>query len=373
MKLKKTLHIISFDIPYPPTYGGIIDVFYKIQSLYELGFEIHLHLFQYGRSKNDELNKYCKKVYYYKRNTSAIKVLGPLPYIVSSRANQNLIKNLVEIDAPILFEGLHCTFPLKRKELSSRLTLVRTHNIEHHYYSNLARTEPNWFKKAHFYAEALKLKWYERVLEKCDYILPISIEEGNYFEQKYKTPVRLLPAFHPNKKVAELSKKGYFALFHGNLKISDNRKAAKFLIEIFKNFDYPLVIAGQTEDKNLIALIDKFKNINFIDIKKFDDLKELFQRAHVNILYSSHSTGVKIKLINSLFNSRYIISNNQALKGSGLESLCQTANSKKEIQQALGQIILMDYSKEEIVKREKVLADYNCLKNARKIADLLSH
>ncbi len=29
----KYLHIISFDIPYPPNYGGVIDVFYKLKAL----------------------------------------------------------------------------------------------------------------------------------------------------------------------------------------------------------------------------------------------------------------------------------------------------------------------------------------------------
>ena len=33
--MQKKLHIISFDIPYPPTYGGVIDVFFKINQTYE--------------------------------------------------------------------------------------------------------------------------------------------------------------------------------------------------------------------------------------------------------------------------------------------------------------------------------------------------
>lgn len=30
---EKRLHIISFNIPYPPNYGGVIDVFYKLEAL----------------------------------------------------------------------------------------------------------------------------------------------------------------------------------------------------------------------------------------------------------------------------------------------------------------------------------------------------
>ena len=64
------LHIISFNVPFPANYGGVIDVFYKIKSLHQLGIQITLHCFKYGRTEAKELEKYCKTVHYYKRNTS---------------------------------------------------------------------------------------------------------------------------------------------------------------------------------------------------------------------------------------------------------------------------------------------------------------
>ena len=42
----KKIHIVSFDIPYPPNYGGIIDVFYKIKTLFELGYEMARAVYQ---------------------------------------------------------------------------------------------------------------------------------------------------------------------------------------------------------------------------------------------------------------------------------------------------------------------------------------
>ena len=36
----KTIHIIVFDVPYPSDYGGIIDVFYKLKALHQLGVNI---------------------------------------------------------------------------------------------------------------------------------------------------------------------------------------------------------------------------------------------------------------------------------------------------------------------------------------------
>ena len=46
------LHIVSFDIPWPPNYGGIIDVFYKIRALHGAGVQIHLHCFEYQRQQS---------------------------------------------------------------------------------------------------------------------------------------------------------------------------------------------------------------------------------------------------------------------------------------------------------------------------------
>ena len=43
----KKLHLISFDVPFPANYGGVIDVFHKINSLHKIGVKVILHCFQY--------------------------------------------------------------------------------------------------------------------------------------------------------------------------------------------------------------------------------------------------------------------------------------------------------------------------------------
>ena len=57
----KTLHIVSFNIPFPANYGGVIDVFYKIKALQNQGVNIILHAFEYGRQQAPELEKYCSQ------------------------------------------------------------------------------------------------------------------------------------------------------------------------------------------------------------------------------------------------------------------------------------------------------------------------
>ena len=147
---QKKLHIVSFDVPYPPNYGGVIDVFYKLKSLSKLGVIITLHTYEYGRGQALELERYCAKVYYYKRKKSYKDLVSRKPFIVKTRSSKKLMNRLLLDKNPILFEGLHTTFPLNFTSFPERIILVRTHNIEHRYYDGLGKSETSKYKKAFF-------------------------------------------------------------------------------------------------------------------------------------------------------------------------------------------------------------------------------
>src|ERR1035438_1105799 len=120
------LHVVSFDVPYPPSYGGVIDVYFKLKALSEAGVKIHLHCFEYGRAIADELGRICESVNYYKRKNGIQYLFSPLPYIAVTRSNTGLIENLLKDRHPILFEGLHCCYHLGDLRLSDRKKMVRT-------------------------------------------------------------------------------------------------------------------------------------------------------------------------------------------------------------------------------------------------------
>ena len=141
------LHIISFDIPSPPNYGGVIDVFYKLRELHRAGAGIHLHCFEHERQRSAELNRYCLSVRYYLRRTGWKTNLGMTPYIVAGRISEELVTNLLQDQYPILFEGLHTCGILADPRLSGRLKIYRESNIEHHYYFHLFRAEKNLFRR----------------------------------------------------------------------------------------------------------------------------------------------------------------------------------------------------------------------------------
>ena len=138
---EKHLHIVSFDIPFPADYGGVIDVYYKVKALAALGVKVHLHCFEYGRAHAPELEALCAEVHYYERHTGKHQLLNSLPYVVVSRRSEELVDRLCQDEHPILFEGLHTCHHLGDPRLNGRARIVRTHNVEHAYYAALARAE----------------------------------------------------------------------------------------------------------------------------------------------------------------------------------------------------------------------------------------
>ena len=142
----KYLHVVSFDIPDPPNYGGVIDVYYKLKTLHKKGIRIILHAFEYpGRDRSDNLLNYCQVVHYYPRLLGFKSAVSGKPYIVSSRKSEQLLENLCRDDHPILFEGLHSCYYLGHPRLENRFKIYRESNIEHRYYFNLFKIKPDYY------------------------------------------------------------------------------------------------------------------------------------------------------------------------------------------------------------------------------------
>jgi hypothetical protein len=191
------LHIVAFNIPYPANYGGVIDVFYKLKALHQLGIKIHLHCFQYDRPEAPELNVYCESVDYYPRETGLASQFSIKPYIVESRKSEVLLERLLSDDYPILFEGLHSCYYFGHKSLHGRTLIYRESNIEHHYYFNLFKSEKNIGKKAFFLIESIKLKLYQEQLKYVAKMLVVSQTDRDYLRQQFPFKIVVyLPSFH---------------------------------------------------------------------------------------------------------------------------------------------------------------------------------
>jgi len=370
--MRKQLHLVSFDIPYPPNYGGVIDVYYKIKELHKLGIEVFLHCFEYSRKQNTELYKICKEVYYYPRNSYTKSLLSiNTPFIVKSRGNKLLIENLTSLKAPILFDGLHTTFVRKVNDFKGQKCFVRAHNVEHEFYTGLAESETSFFKKNFYKLEAKKLERYENILSKMEGVFSISPKEHYYFSKKLGNKVHYIPAFHNVTSETKISNSEPFVLYHGNLIVSENVKAAKYLIDIYKNSKFQLVIASSFSNTDILKLCKQFKNIKFQELKSREDMLALLEKAHINALPTFQDTGFKLKLLITLYQGKFIIANRDMTNNTGLEELCVKANSKEEFLSATEELLNQNFTVKEREKRLKALEKFSPSESAKKMVEVI--
>lgn len=367
----KYLHIISFNIPYPADYGGIIDIFYKLKALKQVGVQIILHCFEYGRQHSKELEDQCLRVYYYPRKSGLKYFLRSDPYIVTTRSSNTMPNNLLKDSFPVLFEGLHTTGMISRCSEAKKKVLVRTHNIEHQYYLALSRSEPNLFRKLFLLTESRKLKRYERVLHLSDHILGIAKHETAYFNSTYGSAL-YIPAFHRFEEVTTKPGTGDYIMIHGNLGVPENSEIIlKLASDTLSKLPYPVVVAGKNPTKGFQKKIDRFPSIRLIADPTDRELDDLIENAQMNLLQTSQSTGIKLKLIHALFSGRHCLVNPRMVEGTGLEHLCTISNSKDEMIQNIHRVMEIPFSEEEIRSRKKTLKEFSNRAGAEKILRLM--
>jgi len=352
----KFIHIVAFDIPYPPNYGGIIDIFYKIKALKEKGFHIILHVYLYaGKEPSDILKQLCHKVYYYNRRRFANPFIGELPYIVSTRNGDELLNNLLKDKHPILFEGLHTTYFLNHKSLEERFKIVRTHNVEHLYYKALEEAETGFFKKYFFRVESERLAQYEMVLKHADLIATISPAETEYYQTMFPQ-TSYVPAFHGNEEVSGRLGQGKYLLYHGNLGVGENNKAALYLVhEISPGLDIPVVIAGNNPSRQLKQAVKGNPYINLVSKISSEDILELVAEAQINLLVTFQSTGIKLKLLNALYRGRHCVVNPAMVENTGLDSICHMASKPLQLQRLVKSLWTEPFTETDLEHRKEVL------------------
>jgi hypothetical protein len=368
----KKIHIVSFDVPFPANYGGVIDIFYRIKALHKLGYEITLHCFEYGRSKDPELEQYTIQTIYYPRKITIWDQLSKLPFIVKSRLDKNLLRNLQKDQYPILFEGIHTTGILSELANSKRKLFVRTHNIEHHYYKQLAINSKGW-KKIYFLMESKKLKSFESSLKRASAILTIKESDRIHFSN-INPKSYLLPASFDLKR-SEFHKTKPYVLYHGNLSVEENIFAVKYLVEeiwMKNKLEIPFIIAGKSPNIDIKNKYAQIPGIKIIESPTQEEMDTLLSEASIHLLTSNQNTGIKLKLLNALQSSGHVIVNQTMIEGTDLSNYCLIANSAEEIIKNIKSKIDCPLQKEEFLERINFLREiFDVTDNCRSVFDKL--
>jgi hypothetical protein len=370
----KHLHIICHDVPYPLNYGGVFDLFCKLKALKEAGVAVYLHCFEYGRGRQPELNRFCHEVYYYSRNEGHKGFSTTIPYIVCSRSNQELVDNLLKDDHPILLEGIHCSYLVHCGKFKHRKMILRLHNVEYEYYRQLFKHSGSLFKKLYYLHESKLLKHYEQRLADLLPVVAVAEKDADtYRNQLHAKRVYHVPVFIPWSEIKSLEGMGTYCLYHGNLSVAENEKAVLWLLQnVFNDMKVPFVIAGQDPSAKLEKATEKHPNACLLANPAEDEMKDLLAKAQINILPSFNETGIKLKLINALYNGRHCVVNDAATEQTGLESACHIGTNAESFKQIIAQLYHQPFTEDEINIRKKVLYNtYNNSLNAKKLIALI--
>jgi hypothetical protein len=368
---KKFLNIVAYDVPHPPDYGGMVDIYYKVKALSELGVRINLHCF-INRNKKyaEELYDFCENIYYYRRE-GVLSSLSFTPHIVNSRRSANLLFNLLQNDHPILFEGIHSCYFLNAPELKNRIKIVRIQDIEPDYYFNLYKNSKNFFYRLFYKLESIRLKKYEKILAHANVMIPLNEKHKEYYEKLFpEKKIVILAPFSAYTSVEIQEGKGSYALFHSNLTEADNKKAAIFIIkEVIKDTKVPFIIAGKDPDTELKHLC-KERKVKIIANPSNERLDDLIRNAQVNVLISFMPCGSKIKIYPALYHGRHCLVNSNMIRGSVLSEVCHISDSGQSLMNRLLYLMQQPFTKEEVKQREVVLSEISSQKKATIIYEL---
>ncbi len=375
--MEKRLHIVCLDVPWPADYGGAIDMMNRIKTLHKQGILIHLHYFSYNeRGIPNELNQFCETISVYEREKISNGFSFTIPYIVASRINDQLISRLQEDNYPILLEGIHTTGILSKLNRRDRKIVVRMHNEESIYYKELARAEPGILKKIYFQNESRLLKKYSHHLpDDCLYAC-VSKKDVDVLKNDYKlTKVEFLPTFPAWQSVNGQEGQGNLCLYHGNLSVPENEEAALWLLcKVFTKARVPFVIAGKKPSRRLQKLAGLCQHTCLVADPCETEMNDLVRKAHIHVLpcFNKSVTGIRLKLLHTLFEGRHCVVNEPIVAGTGLEGACHIGTNANAFASIITQLYHQPFTREEIILRKQLLGDtYDNERNTRKLIQWL--
>ncbi len=356
-----------FDNPFPPDYGGAIDVFYKLKALAAQGVKPVLHVFVYGRNKTVPLKMLASEIYVYERKRHWTALFSSFPFIVKTRMPLTLAERLKNAEI-IMYEGIHTTgFADQLEDIPQ---FLRAHNYETAYYRMLFEAASPSLKRLYYASEHRILKKYEPVvIQRMDKIFSVSRLENELFKQ-WNDSAEWLPVFHPFDRVELSEETEEIVLFHGNLSVEENQRAVRFLWkEVLEQTAYPFVVAGKNPPSFMHAWNKRFDRFYLIPNPKEEKLRKLIARARVNVIWSEARTGIKLKLIHALFRGKNVIANANVTDGTCLANLVLPAGNPEEIRRQINEAFKNQTDLEaEQKRREEVLKElYNNEKNIKSL------
>ena len=293
---------------------------------------------------------------------SELKKIGSVEYIISSKYNrklQNLLsKALKRKNESILIDLVKMLYPFFNEVMTKLCDTLLLCFRKRQKIKNMSFIEA-LDKKTSNGKEAFD-KW-KMVLAKIRQ--KIWCIRGRFYIIKLVKYLNYVNPSKANKKFLFSDKLflKYYIMYRNKEKMN---KSVKYLCYLFeKKYNLKAI---------LNEIVQKNKNASLIANPTDNELNELIANAQIHALPSFNNTGIKLKLINALYNGRHCVVNDEAVEGSGLEDACHIGTTSMAIPSIITQLFYHSFGEEEIGLRKKLLGQiFNNKANARQLIQLI--
>ncbi len=361
-------------MPWPAEYSGSTDLYYRMAALHQMGVKIHFHCLQKRPVPiPPEMDAICHSIEIHETKMDWFTASMSLPYTVRSHASKALIVSLKKDDYAIKFEGINACHALFGNALKARNIFIRLHAVKHIDFAQLAAIAKNWLRRRYYKFESASYFRFKRQIVNKAQVLAINENDRAIYQSFGAQYAHWLPMFVPHIKLSTQVGKGSFCLYHADLTVPENIEVVKWLIKhIFDNNHLPFVVAGKNPSAALVERIYESSSNCVIENPTDEELKDLIEKAQINIVPTMHFSGINNNVLHSLFLGKHCITNSRAVDGTKLAELCHVIDDPNKIKETLENLFDVEVSAPEIAKRQEVLQlYYNNKHNAEHLLNLM--
>ena len=203
----------------------------------------------------------------------------------------------------------------------------------------------------------MRFQAYQNVAQYANLIIAVSTTDADYLRKQFPNQrIEFVPCFHENNRITAKPGKSDYILYHGKLSVIENERAVLFLTKhVFSQLKHTCIIAGMNPTRLIREAAAPYPHIKVEANPSKERMDALIHNAQIHMLITFQDTGLKLKLLNSLFAGRHTIVNHLMLAGSGLDPLCHIADTPDEMIRACEQLMALPIDKEAIDKRKQLL------------------
>jgi glycosyltransferase involved in cell wall biosynthesis len=326
------LLIVAPDFPFPPNYGGRVDMWCRIQLLHRMGIPVDLIASVKeipSEQQVQEVQRYVSSLTLVEREMAPVKLLSFEPFSVRSRYNLRNIP-LSESYSAVILESEHVATILQNPTLRAGKRILRLHNDEADYYRELSGSSRDLRRKVFYRIEGIKFRPYSsRAMGWCDLFWFASDFDRQEYCVKHPTgaPKSFFVPLHVERSTMKRHElDSYRVFFAGKLGFANNARAVEWYIaEVHAKLadikGYELMVAGNTEGESMDSLrssIGRYPNISLYENPS--DLDPYYEMASVFINPIFHGAGVKLKTIDAIRAGLPVVSTSMGIQGTPLRA-----------------------------------------------------